>query len=128
MRLSDSPRTTTVLALIALAAALAAGGLALTNSPEGAPRLGGTVSVTGSATVVAQPDTLTADLTVTTKSTSSAAALGTNNTEMARLQQVFLKRGVKKSDLVTTNLSVGPNYDSKGRPSGYVVTDNLTVT
>lgn len=122
------PRLALVAALAALAVAFSAGGLAIANASTSASPGGGTVEVTGTSTILARPDTVTVDMTVQVIRTVSSAALSKDNVEMAALQRVFLRAGVSAKSLTTTSLTVGPNYDSNGKPAGYVARHSLEVS
>ena len=124
----NRPSVTSAGIAVALAAGFAAIGLALATNPGAVVSGRGTVEVTGNATVVVRPNTLTVDLSVRDVASTSSTALARNNTQMADLQAVFRQAGVPTKDLATTNLSVGQNFDSNGKPAGYAAEDDLTVT
>lgn len=118
-----------VCSIVAAAIAIAALGLALANSsPAGSSIPRGTVDVTGTATINARPDTLMVNFTVQVIRSSSNAALRRDNSEMSALQKVFRRADVPAKDLSTSNLTVGQNFDSNGRPAGYMASNSLTVT
>ena len=117
-----------MISVAAIALGLAAGGLAIANSSPGSTAVPNTVEVTGTASVNARPDTLTADLTVQVVRSSSKAALDENNVEMQDLQRALRRGGVPSKDIATSNLTVGRNYNSNGKASGYVAVHSLSVT
>lgn len=138
--------------VLASAAALAAGGLALaacggtptagrqvvspaattrsttasttTSACTGMP----TVTATALGEASAQPDTLLLDLGVQTKAPTVAAALSSADAKAARLVAVLRSAGVPASDVQTTNLSIGASYNAKGVNAGYSVTNTVSVT
>jgi uncharacterized protein YggE len=116
---------------VALAALVAAGatvgGLALAGS-FASNSSGATIDVTATGLANGTPDLLNLEMGVSTNASSATASLAKNNTEMARLQRVFLGAGVKPSDLQTSDLSISPNYGPNGNITGYGTTDSLSVT
>ncbi len=126
-RFLRSPATAIVLAVLAFATALSALGYALsrTSSPLSAV---GTIAVTADAHVSGAPDTLTASFSVSDTAGTAASALDQNNSQMARLQGVFISARVPRSALQTNNLSVSPTYNRHGTLTGYRAEDDLTVT
>ena len=128
MALSDRSHLAVLSSVTAIALAIAAGGIALANSAPSATAAADTVEVTGTATINAKPDTLTANFTVQVVRHTSDAALTRDNAEMSALQRVFRHAGVPAKDLATSNLTVGKNYNSNGKPSGYIASNSLTVT
>jgi uncharacterized protein YggE len=117
-----------VIAVIALAVGLSAIGYALSINAPLSNASNGTVEVTATGTVTARPDTLTVDFSVTTKATTSRAALTKNNAETHTLDASLMGSGVPASDLQTTGLSVTQSVDSNDRPNGYVAEDDVTAT
>ncbi|HUY06788.1 MAG TPA: SIMPL domain-containing protein [Acidimicrobiales bacterium] len=128
MALFDKPHVAVLYSITAIALAIAAGGIALANSAPSAMAVADTVEVTGTATINAKPDTLTVNLTVQVVRPTSNAALTRDNAEMSALQRVFRQGGVPAKDLATSNLTVGKNYNSNGKPSGYIASNSLTAT
>ena len=88
----------------------------------------GTVSVTGSATVTAVPDTASFQVGINTNGATPGAALSANNTRIALVQSALLSGGVAKKDIQTSNLSVNPTTNNAGTITGYFATDTLSVT
>jgi uncharacterized protein YggE len=121
--------TTNVLSGLALAIALSVGGYVLSGGGSSSNQPGsGTVDVSATGSATGMPDTLSVELTVTTNASSAATALNKNDTEMRHLQSVFTSNGVLSRDLQTTGLSVSPNYNNKGKVTGYGAEDDLSVT
>lgn len=116
-----------VLAAVALAVALAAGGYAIASGSSGNGGTGGTVSVSGDGTAVSVPDTLTVQMSIRTVRPSATAALARNNVEARAVERAFFSAGVAKKDVQTSGLSVGPQVDQAGNNVGYFAEDDLTV-
>jgi len=107
-----------VLTLVALAGAYV-------QSRQAAP---GQVSVSGTATVSATPDTASFSISVNTNAASVKAALAANNTAMNSVEAAVTRDGITKSNLQTNNLSVQPVTNNTGVTTGYQVSDSLSVT
>ena len=88
---------------------------------------GGRISVTGSAEVTGTPDTMTLQMGATTNAASASAALDRNDAEVAALEAVLKSAGVPAADMQTSNLTLGPTYDSAGNVDGYQASDDLTL-
>lgn len=93
---------------------------------------GGTITVTGEATVQATPDMATIMLGVTTDGGTASAAMAANNSAMAAVIARLTAAGVEERDLQTSNLSLNPNwvgYDSGSMPTiaGYSAMNMLNV-
>ena len=67
-------------------------------------------------------------LSVTSTSQDVDTALASANRSSRKVQDAFLAKGVDKKDLQTSNVSIQPNYNSKGAPSGYAVTESMTAS
>ena len=85
-------------------------------------------TVTGTGKVTGSPDTLRISLSVTATSQDVDTALASANKSAKAVQDAFLAKGVEKKDLQTSNVSIQPNYNSKGAPSGYVVSESMTAS
>jgi len=103
---------------------LLVGGVAMISHHESH----GTVSVTGSATVTAVPDTASFQVGINTNGSTPGAALSANNERIALVQTALLSGGVAKKDIQTSNLSVSPITNNTGVITGYYATDTLSVT
>jgi uncharacterized protein len=86
------------------------------------------ITVTGTGTVSGTPDTLVVSLSVTASGASVSSAFATANSAMGAVQKALTGKGVAAADLQTSNVSVQPQYDSRGRADGYQVVEGLTVT
>jgi len=99
---------------------------AATLTPQSGPAPG--ITVSGSGTVSGTPDALRVNLGVSTTGGTVSEALTSANTAADRVQKSLLRSGVKPADLQTSGLSIQPNYDRKGQPSGYAVTESVAAT
>lgn len=96
-----------------------------------APREKDLISVKGSGKVTAKPDMATVTLGVTTKGQDSVSAQNANNASMEAIFAALEALGIKKEDIVTSNLSMYPDYSYEKEPPeiiGYTVSNILTVT
>jgi uncharacterized protein YggE len=89
-----------------------------------APR---TIVGTATGRVEGVPDTLTVTLGVETHSGSAQDALAQNNERATRVIAALKAAGVAAEDLQTTQLSLNPTFDQKGRPNGYGVANVVTA-
>jgi uncharacterized protein YggE len=113
-----------VVAVVLLLIAVVAGG-ALGRWTYSRP---GTITVTGSGTVMGTPDTVTVQLGVQTTASSATRALNENNTRMRALIASLTRSGLKPKDMQTSNLNLYENTNSAGQVTGFTVDDSLTVT
>jgi uncharacterized protein YggE len=87
-----------------------------------------TVTATALGEASARPDTLLLDLGVQTRAPGVAAAVASADAKAAKLVAVLHSAGVPASDVQTTNLSIGADYNGKGVITGYSVTNTVSVT
>ncbi len=115
---------------LALVAVLALGACGSDNDQitvtpaEEAPVITGT----GRGVVRGVPDTATVVIAVDTQAASAAAALDDNSTRTNAVIDTLKAAGVADADLQTSNLSIYPSYDQRGRINGYQVSNSLTAT
>jgi uncharacterized protein YggE len=109
------------------AASDAAGNAALTAA---APAAGSArITVTGTGNVSGVPNQLSLSMGVQTSAGSVATALRQANAAARSVTAVLRRSGVAAPDVQTSGLSIYPNYsNSSGVPSGYQVSEQLTVT
>jgi uncharacterized protein len=94
-----------------------------------APTQAGTrITVTGTGNVSGVPNQLMLSLGVQTTGTSVAGALRQANGAVRAITSVLRHSGVASSSIQTSGLSIQPNYNSSGAPSGYGVSEELSVT
>jgi uncharacterized protein YggE len=114
-----------------LAVAAAVGALAVVVAAErpgpahsAAPEQANGITVTGSGTVRAIPDTATFSFAVSSDAPTSAAALRSNADKMAGVLRALDAARVAKSDIRTDDVSVYPKYDEPG----YTARNSVSVT
>jgi len=87
----------------------------------------GQVSVSGTGTVQATPDTATFQIGVTTNSSTVSSALHTNNAKVSLLESVLRRDGITKANVQTSGLNVNPVTNNAGTTTGYQVSNTVTV-
>jgi uncharacterized protein YggE len=98
------------------------------TTPPVAPDAGQTsITAQGVGTVTGTPNVVTIVLGVQTSAASAQSALDDNNTRAASVIAVLRKNGVAKADLQTNQLSINPNFDTKGQITGYQVSNMVTA-
>jgi uncharacterized protein len=104
-----------------------ASGAALTAATP--PATATRITVTGTGNVSGVPNQLSLSMGVQTSAGSVATALRQANAAARSVTAVLRRSGVAASDIQTSGLSIYPNYSgSSGVPSGYQVSEQLTVT
>jgi uncharacterized protein YggE len=116
----------------ALAIALLLGATGCATQPAGADdggTGGGRRTIVGSATgrVEGVPDTLTVTLGVESHAGSAQAALAQNSERATRVIAALKAAGVADTDLQTSQLSLNPTFDQKGRPNGWGAANVVTA-
>ena len=87
------------------------------------------ITVTGTGKVSGVPNQLSLSMGVQTSAGSVATALREANAAARSVAAVLRRSGVASSDIQTSGLSIYPNYSSSsGVPSGYQVSEELTIT
>jgi uncharacterized protein YggE len=87
------------------------------------------ITVTGTGKVSGVPNQLSLSMGVQTSAGSVATALREANSAARSVAAVLRRSGVASSDIQTSGLSIYPNYSgSSGVPSGYQVSEELTIT
>jgi uncharacterized protein len=87
------------------------------------------ITVTGTGNVSGVPSQLSLSMGVQTSAGSVATALRQANVAARSVTAVLGRSGVAASDIQTSGLSIYPNYSgSSGLPSGYQVSEQLTIT
>jgi uncharacterized protein YggE len=87
------------------------------------------ITVTGTGNVSGVPSQLSLSMGVQTSAGSVATALRQANVAARSVTSVLGRSGVAASDIQTSGLSIYPNYSgSSGLPSGYQVSEQLTIT
>jgi uncharacterized protein YggE len=118
-----------------LALAAAAGALALVVGLErpgpahsAAPDNPTGITVTGTGTAKATPDTAHLSFGVSTDAPTSAAAVSANATKMDNVLAALKRLGIPDSDIQTENVSVYPRYEGSAGPDGYEANNTVDVT
>jgi uncharacterized protein YggE len=122
---SFGPRYAALVVVLILLFIVGAAGVALGRSRTSAP---GTISVTGSGSVMGAPDTVTVQLGVQTTAATATVALNENNAKTRALVASLKRNGVKPKDMQTSGLDLYTNTNSAGQVTGFSVDDTLTVT
>jgi uncharacterized protein YggE len=90
---------------------------------------GARVTVTGTGNVSGVPNQLSLSMGVQTSAGSVATALRQANAAARSVTAVLRRSGVAPADIQTSGLSIYPSYsNSSGVPSGYQVSEQLTIT
>jgi uncharacterized protein YggE len=119
------PGYVTLIVIVALVIIVGVAGVALGRSKSSAP---GTISVTGSGSVMGAPDTVTVQLGVQTTAGTATLALRENNAKTNALIASLKRNGVKPKDMQTSGLDLYTNTNNAGQVTGFSVDDTLTVT
>ena len=115
---------TSIIAVVVIAIALI---LVFTLRPSSA---GNTVNVQGMATVKAMPDLVTVYFNVETKADTAVEAKDNNSIIVDQLIASLVALGFDRSEIVTENFNVYPNYEWTGREQkqdGYIATHSIKV-
>jgi hypothetical protein len=89
---------------------------------------GARITVTGTGQVSGVPNQLVLSMGVQTSGASVAAALRQANGAVRAITSVLSHSGVRASNIQTSGLSIQPSYNDSGVPSGYGVSEELSVT
>jgi uncharacterized protein len=125
------------LPLTALVAVLSAA-LAVVFVGGGAPRQRAAVAadvtpsangivVDGLGHTTGTPDVLRVTLGVSVHRSDVSKALAAASSRQDKVRATLRKNGVAAKDVQTSNVSIDRDYDRRGRPSGYRVTETLTA-
>jgi uncharacterized protein YggE len=85
------------------------------------------ISVQGVGTVLGTPDTMRLSLGVSVASADVSDALDRANGRISAVTKALAGKGVRAVDVQTSGLTVGQDYDGKGKPSGYRVDEQVSV-
>ena len=123
-------RIVAVLAVAALAAIyLSSGGKAPQHVAVAAdvPATANGVVVDGTGRTSGTPDVLRVTLGVNVHRSDVSSAMNAASTRQEKVRAALKKSGVADKDLQTSDVSVYPDYDNRGRPNGYRVSETLTA-
>jgi uncharacterized protein YggE len=116
------------LAVLAVGGAFVFGGRGTSAAVAAdAPTATSGVVVDGLGKVTGTPDFVRVTLGVSLQRTDVSAALRDANTLQARVLAALKKDGVADKDLQTSDVSLYPSYDGKGRRNGYQISETLTA-
>jgi uncharacterized protein len=118
-----------------LALAAAAGALALVidlerpgSAHSAAPDNAKGITVNGSGTAKATPDTAHLSFGVSTDAATSAAAISANASKMDSVLAALKRAGIADADIQTENVSVYPRYEEGNTANGYTANNSVEVT
>jgi uncharacterized protein YggE len=123
-------RTLAVAALAALAAVyLFGGGRAPAHVAVAAdvPTTTNGIVVDGLGKTSGTPDVLRVTLGVNVHRADVSSAMQAASTRQTKLRDSLRRHGVAAKDLQTSDVSVYPDFDNRGRPNGYRVSETLTA-
>ena len=113
----------------ALCTAIALGGVGRPGAAQSSPSPAGrTLTVSGTGTARAKPDTAQFSFGVETNGSTARAASAANAEQMRRVVAALRRLGIAKADLQTQDVSVYPRTTDNGSPDGFTATSNLSVT
>lgn len=85
------------------------------------------IATNGRGEVRVAPDLARLQITVETRSSSANAAAADNAARLARTVAAVRAAGIDSAQISTSGYSVSTDYDSKNRPSGFIVRNGLRV-
>ncbi len=86
-----------------------------------------TITGTSTGTASGVPDTATISLGADSRATTATAALEANARRVDGVTKAMLFVGVKEADIQTSNISLYPTFDTRGRITGYTVSTRMTA-
>jgi uncharacterized protein len=92
------------------------------------PVAGARITVTGTGNVSGVPNQLVLSMGVQTSGASVAGALRQANQAVRAITAVLTRSGVRAASIQTSGLSIQPSYNNSGAPSGYGVSEQLSIT
>lgn len=116
------------LALAAAAAGILAGAPASAAAEPCTSKTGSTVTVQGSGSVRAKPDSVAFTVGVETQAAAVREAFDANSRKVAEMIAALKAKGVAAEQIQTSSLDVGTVHSEEGRPIGYRVANLVTVT
>ncbi len=104
-----------------------AGGCTTTSANAASGESNRTISGTATGAATGVPDTATIGLGAETRATTATEALTANAKRVQGVIDAMQLVGVKKSEIQTSNVSLYPTFDTKGRINGYTVSTRMTA-
>jgi uncharacterized protein YggE len=118
-----------ILAVVVAGAVMAA--CSSSSDPVAAkPTCGGSapkLTVQGTGLATGTPTILTASVAINVTDPTANQALSDDNTKAAAVTAVLTQGGVAAKDVQTSDLSINPQYNSRGVITGYQVSNTLTA-
>jgi uncharacterized protein YggE len=111
----------------ALAAAVAFVGVGRPDFARGSGAAGRTVTVTGTGTVESVPNRAGLSVGVGSDAATARAALAANADKAANVIEALRAAGVARVDLQTTDVTVTPRWDDRGRQNGFTAHSSVRV-
>jgi uncharacterized protein len=114
-------------AAAALAAVVAFAGVGRPDTARGSAPDTRSVTVNGTASIQAVPNTAGFSAGVSTDAATAQAALAANATRAAHVIQALRSAGVSKGDLQTQDVSVSPRWNEHGERDGFTAHSSVHV-
>lgn len=111
----------------ALAAAVAFVGVGRPDFARGSAASGRTVTVTGTGSVESVPNRAGLSVGVSSDAATARAALAANADKAANVIEALRAAGVARVDLQTTDVTVSPRWDDRGRQNGFTAHSSVRV-
>jgi len=111
----------------ALAAAVAFVGVGRPDFARGSAASGRTVTVTGTGSVESVPNRAGLSVGVSSDAATARAALAANADKAANVIEALRAAGVARVDLQTTDVTVTPRWDDRGRQNGFTAHSSVRV-
>ena len=121
-------KTISIAAVVATLTAAVAVAVVRPGTAHGTSAAPATITVEGSATVRAVPDTATFTFGQETDGASAKAALAANSAAMRRVISALLRTGVARDDIQTQDVSVYPRRNENGDVVGFSASGSVVAT
>jgi uncharacterized protein YggE len=110
-----------------LAAVVAFVGVGRPDFARGSAASGRTVTVTGTGSVESVPNRAGLSVGVSSDASTARAALAANADKASNVIEALRAAGVAKADLQTTDVTVSPRWDDRGRQDGFTAHSSVQV-
>ena len=126
----EDPRPAAAGANVAAPSTPSTSGATTTAEPTATPAnvASRTITVTGQGTATVKPDQAVVQIGVNVQESTADAALQQANESAAALIEALKGAGVADDDIVTSNLSIWPQYGDNARVTGYTASNSVSVT
>ncbi|MBK5288823.1 MAG: SIMPL domain-containing protein [Acidimicrobiia bacterium] len=115
------------LAILLGSVACIAGGCTTTSAGAAAGEPNRTITGTATGAATGIPDTATISLGAESRGATATEALAANAKSVQGVIDAMQFVGVKKSEIQTSNVSLFPTFDQKGRITGYTVSTRMSA-